>query len=205
MQNSSALRGLGDLYYSQTKYSETEESLILAQQIYTRIGNDHGRVNTLRGLGELYRSQTKFSDAEESFIKAQQIYTRTGSEHGRANTLRGLGDLYRSQTKCSKAEEFFMEAQQIYTGLAMTKYSEAEESFIKAQQIYTYIGDSLGQADTLRGFGHLYKTHGRNIKSAVCYAQAKDLYDQMSRLDDKEEASRWLAIVSEESNSSLTS
>ncbi|KIO21328.1 hypothetical protein M407DRAFT_29046 [Tulasnella calospora MUT 4182] len=209
-------RGLGNLYSAQTKYSEAQESFLQAQQIFIRTGDDQGRANVLQGLGDVYYSQGKYCEAEESLTQAQQIYTRTSDAQGQANALQALGDLYRSQSKYSEAEKSLIQAQEISTRIGdnqgranafrglgtlyclQTKYCESEESLIQAQQIYTRLGEDWGRAETLRKLGHLHTTQSRYVKAAAFYAEARDLFARIGRLDDQEDASRWLEAVSQE-------
>ncbi|KIO19003.1 hypothetical protein M407DRAFT_246330 [Tulasnella calospora MUT 4182] len=83
-------------------------------------------------------------------------------------------------------------------------YSEAEESYTRAQELYARIGNDLGRADTLRYLGHLHRQQARKMESAQFYAQARDLYSQIRRLDDAKDASDWLAVVTNQSGPPAT-
>ncbi|KIO26972.1 hypothetical protein M407DRAFT_23798 [Tulasnella calospora MUT 4182] len=228
-----ALSALGKTYFFQTKYSEAEKSLIRAQKIYaltgndhetlrpkssspkqqqiwTRIGNDHGRAKALHGLGSLYRSQTKYSEAEESLLHAQQIFTRIGNDKRRANALCGLGELYRLQTKYSEAEESLLQAQHIFTRIGddhgranalqglgdlyylQTKDSEAEELFVQAQQIWTHIGNDHGRANALHGLGSLYRSQTKYSEAEESLLQAQQIFTRIGNDIGRADALRGL-------------
>ncbi|KAG8915096.1 hypothetical protein FRC00_008014 [Tulasnella sp. 408] len=167
-KSSHALMGLGDLYRLQSNYIQSEELYNRVQEIYVRLGNDHGRANTLLGLGDLYRLQSKYTQAEDSYTQAHDIYTRFGDDLGQANTLHGMGDTYGRQNQYIQAEEYFTRAHEIYTRLGhnpiqantldrlghiyrfQSKYTQAEKSFVGVREIFARLGNDQGQATALQ-------------------------------------------------------
>lgn len=103
-----ALRYLGHIRNIQCRYNETEESYARAQEIYTRLGNDHGQAKTQDGLGDVCCAQRRYAEAADCYVRAQKTYCRVGNDHGRAHTLSVLGDVYRAQYKYSEAEESYI-------------------------------------------------------------------------------------------------
>ncbi|KIO26354.1 hypothetical protein M407DRAFT_24322 [Tulasnella calospora MUT 4182] len=189
-----ALERLGDVHWVRGRSTAAEESYARAQEIYARIGNDHGRANTIRGLGDVYRAQSRYTEAEESYTRAQEIYARIGDDLGRASTMRRLGDVYHDQSRYTEAEESYTRAQEIrdrigddlgrantILGLgevyrAQRRYTEAEESYTRAQEIYARIGDDHGRANTMWGLGGVYSAQRRHTEAEESYTRALEIY-----------------------------
>ncbi|KIO26351.1 hypothetical protein M407DRAFT_243739, partial [Tulasnella calospora MUT 4182] len=72
------------------------------------------------------------------------------------------------------------------------------------QELYARIGDDRGRANTLYNLGHLNRQQARKMESAQFYAQARDLYSQIGRLDDAKRASDWLTAVTNQSGPPAT-
>ncbi|KIO23197.1 hypothetical protein M407DRAFT_27345 [Tulasnella calospora MUT 4182] len=192
-----ALRGLGDVYSAQSKFSEAEECYKRAWNLFISVGDYNGGGHTLCGLGDVFYAQTKDTEAEVCYAQGRDILIRSGNYQGLAHTLRGLGDICCCQSKYSEAEGCYIQARDIYIGIGdvqgqanalqglgdvyccQSKHPEAAGCYTQAQDIFARIGDDQGRAHVLRGLGDVYRFQSKYPATEECYFKARDIYDRI--------------------------
>ncbi len=60
-----------------------------------------------------------------------------------------------------------------------SRNDQARAAYSEARALYKQVVDRLGEANVLRGLGHLERTLGRNDQARAAYSEARALYKQV--------------------------
>jgi tetratricopeptide (TPR) repeat protein/CHAT domain-containing protein len=122
------LNSLGNLYWTNHKFSEAESMYTEALNIYSTLAEEipHAlphSATVMMNLGLLYKDMRKFEKAEKMYRKALQMRRELAEENSDiyadiAHTLNSLGSLYWTTHRFDDAETMYTEALKQYRGLA---------------------------------------------------------------------------------------
>ncbi len=106
--------GLGDVCRMLHETESAREYYLLAEQLYSEIGDEKGVAGAHRGLGILLRHSGDFDGAATWIRRALAVYERIGARLGVANSLNDLGDFARHVEDFSKAEGLYLRSEAVY-------------------------------------------------------------------------------------------
>jgi tetratricopeptide (TPR) repeat protein len=197
----SPFEGLGNFYYGQGLYEQTEpwdkQRLAVTRR---RLGEAHSDIaGSLNNLAALYKSQGRYAEAEHLYLQALELWKRLlGENHPNvAISLNNLASLYLSQGRYKEAEHLFLQALELRKRLlgenhpsvaislnnlaelyrSQGRYKEAEHLFLQALELMKRL---LGEnhpdvATSLNNLAVLYKSQGRYEEAEPLYLQALEL------------------------------
>ena len=114
MPTVNGLNGLGELYQTQNRYAEAEETYLSAIKIHKDLHSDRSDnlARLLNNLANVYKIQARYAEAEEALIESIRL-REDGGFKGHATiaiSLNNLAILYRDQGRFAEAEPLYRTA-----------------------------------------------------------------------------------------------
>ncbi|KAG8984969.1 hypothetical protein FRB90_005019 [Tulasnella sp. 427] len=205
---------IGVVRFSQERFSEAEESLMLANDIFS-ISSDHlGQVVASTLLGDVYSSQNNYLKAVESYLQASSIAAQVGIASLEAAALISLGEVLDKQIKPSEAEEAFSRALTVSKeirnhasrGFAMSRLAvdlnvrgepgKAEMVFVDAAAAYHIAGDEYEEGPVLLGLAVVQATQSDREGATKSCQKALDIYTRLEFDPGRAQALLYLGLLS---------
>ncbi len=200
------LTNIGIILYKLSRWAESEERLIEARELYSRIGAVRGQVAAQMALGNVCRVRREWGRARDLFASALRTSQDRGYLRAEALALEYIGDLELDQGKAEEAlgtlnralgcayrlssnsdavVEVLRRRAEALFGLG--RISEAERDCSDGVKLSRELGDKLEEGALLRVLASICYAKGEQAASEVLVARAEEI---LRRVGDSFELAR---------------
>jgi tetratricopeptide (TPR) repeat protein len=196
-QEAKVLQRLGDILFSQSKYTEASINLSEGRKQFLDIGCVFGAAQCSQSLGDILRIQNKYAEASEILTEARQQFLDISNVLGAAQCLRSLGIILRMQDKYPEASEILIEARRQFIEIGSvlgaaqcsqslgnilymeTKYTKASETLTEARRQFIEIGDVSRTAECSVSLGRILYQQAKYTEASETLTVARRQFNEI--------------------------
>jgi signal transduction histidine kinase len=186
-----------------------------AHNLYKKIGDSIGYMNSLNGLGIVYYRQAEYDSAIYYYIEFLRLCEKLKNEEGMGKGYVNLGTSYYELKDFKNARYYFNESIKVnekfnnlrFLSIASNNLGSMafdENNLDEAMYYYTLsqeqnnkINNVFGLAQAKNNIGNVYERRKEYAVALNYYSEAKDLFDKMNNIDGFIAAYKNVALIFE--------
>ncbi len=153
----SSINIIGNIYYTQSNYSQALNYYTAALKIQEEIENKRGVAVSYMNIGNIYSVQGKYPDALKNYLIALKIAEEIGDKQVAANCHNNVGTIYISQGN----------------------YPEALNSFFMTLTMQDKIKDKYVVSNAYNNIGSVYSDQGDHLNGLKNYSNALKIREEI--------------------------
>ncbi|KAF5338669.1 hypothetical protein D9758_018033 [Tetrapyrgos nigripes] len=188
-------RRLGTIFFYQCDYTQSQQKLQQARELYESIGDMRGVAECLQSLGNICRMLSQHENAKVMLEQAKQQFEGVGYRLGAADCLQSLGDICKMLAQYEDAKVMLQQAKEIFEGVGhilgfaqclqslgdicmmLSQHEDAKMVLQQAKEQLEKVGSMLGAAQCLQSLGNICQTLNEYDDAKVLYQQAKEKFE----------------------------
>ncbi|KAF5348375.1 hypothetical protein D9758_010954 [Tetrapyrgos nigripes] len=200
-------RRLGRIFYCQSNYTQSQEKIQQARDLYENISDVRGVAQCLQSLGDIHIILSQHEDAKMMLQEAKEQFEGVGDRLGAAECLKSLGDICRMLGQHEDAKIMLQEAKEQFEGFGsrqgvakclqslgyicwmLYQHEEAKIMLQEAKEQFEGIGSRLEAVQCLQRLGDLCKMLYQHEDAKIMLQEAKE---QFERVGDRLSAAQCL-------------
>lgn len=195
--------------------SAAREYYFKAHNLYKKIGDSTGYMNSLNGLGIVYYKQAEYDSAIYYYIEFLRLCEKLKNEEGSGKGLVNLGTSYYELKDFTNARKYFQESIKVnekYNNLRFLSIAHNnlgsmafdENNLDEAMHYYTIsqeqsnkIYNVFGLAQAKNNIGNIYERRKEYDLALDYYTDAKDLFIKIPNIDGFIAAYKNIGLINE--------
>ena len=181
--------------------SAAREYYFKAHNLYKKIGDSTGYMNSLNGLGIVYYRQAEYDSAIYYYIEFLRLCEKLKNEEGMGKGYVNLGTSYYELKDFKNARYYLNESIKVNEKFNNLRFlsiannnlgsmafdennlEEAMHYYTLSQEQNSKIKNVFGLAQAKNNIGNVYERRKEYAVAMNYYQEAKDLFDQMNNID----------------------
>ncbi|MCR3752184.1 AfsR/SARP family transcriptional regulator [Lentzea californiensis] len=205
------LRGISQVHIYRSEFTEAEQGLLAAQELYRSLRDDRGQGTSLAGIGVVYRLQAEYERSMEFYGEGLRLLELAGDLHSVAHVRASIGGVHSSLGRPEEARKWLTNARRLAAdlgdahreALVLVRLSalcrstgEHEQELVSARRAVTILTDLTDErctafaqvelAEALISNGHPHEAH-------TLLRQALETYRRTGNREGEPAARRALA------------
>ncbi|KIM83176.1 hypothetical protein PILCRDRAFT_7145 [Piloderma croceum F 1598] len=172
-QQASVLKCVGDVLYSQSRYTDASKTLTEARRQFLEIGDVLGAAQCSESLGNILCMQAKYTEASNTLTETQKQFIEIGDVLGAAQCSQSLGNIL-----CMQA-----------------KYTEASNTLTEAQKQFIEIGYVLGAAQCSQSLGNILRMQAKYTEASKTLTEAQNQFIEIGDVQSAAQCSQTLGNI----------
>ncbi|KZP05297.1 hypothetical protein FIBSPDRAFT_940539 [Athelia psychrophila] len=182
---------LGEMMHAQDEYAEATSALMLARDLFFRIGDRKGAARCSRALGDNLKMQSEYSEAAAILADAKSQSLAIGDRLGGAQCSQSFGEILSMQGKNFEAAAIFTNARTDFLEIGdrmgaarcsrslgknlimQSEYSTAAALLVDARAEFLQIGYRLGVTQCSQSLGEILSMQSNYVEAATILTNAR--------------------------------
>ncbi|KAF5362731.1 hypothetical protein D9758_011736 [Tetrapyrgos nigripes] len=174
---------LGRNFYYQGNYTQSQQKVQQARDLYENLGDKLGAAYCLQNLGNIYRVLSQYEDAKVMLQQAKEGFEGLGYRLGAAQCLYRLGDICQMLNQHEDAKVMLQQAKEQFEGVgdrlgvAQGLHSLGDTCQMLQQYEHLKPNSRLGAAQCLRALGNICRMLNQYEDAKVMLQLAKEEFE----------------------------